>query len=96
LARSPQTFRKRQREEKAVILRVQESLRIDDLRKHSTEIVERLRGLLAAGVLAQPDPHRRDFYELEDGCQVFYIHFRPSKRKVLFLAIWNKDCPDMT
>ena len=79
-----------------MVIRARENLTIDNLRNHSTESVERLRGLLAAGVLAHRDPHRKDFYELEDECQVFYIHFRPLGRKVLFLATWDKDCPDAT
>lgn len=76
-----------------MVLRVREKLTIDDLRGHSAEEVERLRRLLARGVAARPDPDHRDFYELEDGCQVFYVNFRPWLRKVLLIATWENDCP---
>lgn len=76
-----------------MVLRVHEQLAIDDLRHHPAEKVERLRRLLARGVVARPDPDHRDFYELEDGCRVFYVNFRPWRRKVLLLATWENDCP---
>ena len=39
----------------------------------------------------KPDPCRSDFFELEDGNKVFYIHISPVNGKVLLLATWLKD-----
>ena len=64
---------------------------IEDLHHHSAEIVEKLRQLLVSGAPATPDPRRNDFYELENGSQVFYIHISPINGKVLFLGTWLKD-----
>lgn len=77
-----------------MVLRLSENLTIDNLRQYPAETVEKLRALLAAGALAHADPHRKNFYELENGRQVFYIHVSPVGGKVLLLATWPKDGPD--
>jgi hypothetical protein len=74
-----------------MVLRMSDSLQIDDLRRHSAEQVEALRHLLAAGAIAQPDPHRDDFYEVSDTGRVFYIYISPVNGKVVLLAVWPLD-----
>ena len=64
--------------------------RIDNLRNYPSEIVEKLRALLVAGANACPDPHRRNFYEVENGSRMFYIHLLPNGR-VWLLASWLKQ-----
>ncbi len=74
-----------------MFLRLNQQLNIEDIRNHGPEAVERLRQLLACGAPAKPDPGRSDFYELEDGNKVFYIHLSPVNGKILLLATWLKD-----
>jgi hypothetical protein len=76
-----------------MLLRLNGDPRIEDLRDHPPESVEKLRGLLRAGAPARPDPRRRDFYEVDDSGRVFYIHITPRGR-VLLLAIWLKETPE--
>ena len=76
-----------------MLLRLNGEPRIEDLRNHSVDSVKTLRTLLRDGVLARPDPRRRNFYEVEDATRVFYIHITPRGR-VLLLAIWSKDTPE--
>ena len=76
-----------------MLLRLNGDPKIEDLRNHPLECVERLRKLLRAGAPARPDPRRRDFYEVDDFGRVFYIHITPRGR-VLLLAIWLKDTPE--
>lgn len=73
-----------------MLLRLNGDVRVEDRWNHSLEIVEELRGLLAAGADAVADPHRKDFYEVDNGFRVFYIHICPSG-KVLLLAVWSKE-----
>lgn len=73
-----------------MVLRLNPEPQIEDLRSHPAETVEKLRQLLASGAQARPDPRRKDFYELQDGSRVFYIHISPINGKVLLLAIWHK------
>ena len=61
------------------------------MRKHSGETVAKLRRLLTDGATAQVDPRRKDFYEVENGCVVYYIHVRPLIGKVYLLATWPKE-----
>ncbi|MGA3326336.1 MAG: hypothetical protein ABSF45_17835 [Terriglobia bacterium] len=71
-------------------LKMSGPLRIENLRHHPGETVNRLRGLLVAGAYASPDPHRKGFYDLEDGDRVFYIHVSPIGT-VLLLAAWSRE-----
>ena len=73
-----------------MILRLNGNTRIEDLRNHSAEVIEKLRGLLAAGAQAYPDPHRKDFYDVENGSHWFYIHMAPTGN-VWLLATWLKQ-----
>ncbi|MDA2914221.1 MAG: hypothetical protein V3R29_03525 [Candidatus Acidoferrales bacterium] len=71
-----------------MVLRMNKKLAIDNVRNYPAETVEQLRRLLAAGALAHADPHRDNFYELENGSRAFYIHVYGDK--VLLLAAWPK------
>ncbi len=79
-----------------MVLQVNNRPMIENLRKYPVETVEKLRRLLAAGAHAQPDPRRKNFFEVQDGCEVFYIHLTPFSRKVMLLARWDKGCPETT
>ena len=72
-------------------LRLEKGLIIDNVRNHSPETVEKLRDLLITGAPARLDPHRKNFYELENCSKVYYIHLSPANNKVMFLAVWDKD-----
>lgn len=66
---------------------------IEDLGKHSPQVVEELGALLLSGALAYPDPRRRNFFEVQDYDRVFYVHVSPVNSKVMLLAIWRRDIP---
>jgi hypothetical protein len=63
---------------------------IENLGKYSPESVEKLRQLLANGAPAEPDSHRKDFFELQNGKSVYWIHISPVNGHVVLLAIWQK------
>jgi len=73
-----------------MILKVNGPFRIDNLRHYSSETVETLRSELVAGVTATADPHRKNFYDLEAGETIFYIHLNRTGT-VLLLACWRKE-----
>jgi hypothetical protein len=73
-----------------MLLKLNETPRIEDLRNHSAESIKTLRTLLQTGAHARRDPRRRDFYEVDNCSRVFYIHITP-RGKVWLLAIWAKD-----
>lgn len=74
-----------------MVLRVNERPNIEDLRKHSAESVDKLRQLLACGVSAKQDPSRENFFEVENGVSVYYIHISPVSGKIMLLATWLKE-----
>jgi hypothetical protein len=73
-----------------VILKMNGPFRIDNLRRYPSETVEALRSALVAGVTSTADHHRKNFYDLEAGDNVFYIHLSPTGT-VLLLACWGKE-----
>lgn len=66
-------------------------LQIEDLRHHPTELVMTLRSLLTGGAKVTPDPKRADFYEIESGSVVYYIHVSPITKKIMLLATWPAE-----
>lgn len=76
-----------------MVLRLNGNLKIENLRHYPAQTVEKLRRLLADGALAQADPHRENFYELDNGSHGFYIHVAPVHGKVMLLAAWAKEEP---
>ena len=72
-----------------MILKLNGSFRIDNLRRYPSDTGEALRSALMAGVIAAADPHRKNFYDFEAGDSIFYIHLSPTGT-VLLLACWRK------
>jgi hypothetical protein len=69
---------------------------IENLGKYPAESVEKLRQLLANGAPANPDTHRKDFFEVQNGKSVYWIHISPVNGHVVLLAIWQKSCVTST
>ena len=78
-----------------MIFKLNGPFRIDNLRRYPADTVEALRAALLAGVIAAADPRRHNFYDLEAGDRVFYIHLSPTGT-VLLLACWHKEPPPQT
>lgn len=72
-----------------MVLKVKERITIENLSKHSPAEVEKLRDLLAAGAQVRPDQRRPNFYEVDNGGEVYYINLRPHTSKVMLLATWR-------
>jgi hypothetical protein len=73
-----------------MVLRLDQQPKVENLRNHPAETVEKLRQLLVSGTQAQPDPRRANFFEIENCSQVFYIHISPINGKVFLLGIWQR------
>jgi hypothetical protein len=64
---------------------------VKDLRNHSRETIETLRGLLASRADARPDVKREHFYEIEGETCVFYVYVSPVDGSVELLATWPRS-----
>jgi hypothetical protein len=62
---------------------------IEDLGNHPATTVIRLGILLAGAVNLTPDPKRKQFYEVEGGSTVYYIHVSPVSGTIYLLATWQ-------
>jgi len=76
-----------------MLMRLKHDPIIDNPRHYSKESVEKLRRLLIQGAPAVADSHRKDFYEVEDGDRVFYVHLAPNGN-IWLLATWLKSQPE--
>ena len=74
-----------------MLLRFDGNLTIENLGNCPAETIEELYALLAAGAQCHADPHRQNFYEVENGSRAFFIHLSPVSGKVLLLASWRSD-----
>jgi hypothetical protein len=71
-----------------MLLQINEHTRIEDPRQYGSEVVSDLRTLLTVGGWAQRDPHRENFYEIENDGRTFYFHISPINGEVVLLAKW--------
>jgi len=69
---------------------VRNRFEVKDLRNHSPETLETLRGLLARRTGVRPDLKRPNFFELESDTCVFYIYVSPNG-SVELLATWPRS-----
>jgi hypothetical protein len=74
-----------------MVMRLEHEVNIENPRHHTQECVDTLRRLLAGGARVECDPKRPDFYEVESGSDVYYIHVSPVTGNILLLAAWPKD-----
>jgi hypothetical protein len=74
-----------------MLLQVKEGSRIENPREYAGQAVEDLRELLQVGGQAQPDPHRDNFYQLEDNKNAYYIYVSPINGNVILLAKWSRQ-----
>ena len=55
---------------------------VDGIVSQPVRVLERLRQLLAAGVEAEPDAHRPNFFTVVDQTQLYYFYISPVSSKV--------------
>ena len=75
-------------------IQIEAGVRIENPRDYSSQVVEQLRHLLAAGTSAQQDPRREHFYEIETASETYYIHISPISGHVVLLAKWLRESQD--
>jgi hypothetical protein len=78
-----------QKVRRPMVLRLNNNLTIENPIRVPAESVERLRLLLSSGATAHVDAHRENFYEIENGGRVFWIHVSPISGHVVLLATWE-------
>jgi hypothetical protein len=71
-------------------LQFDRSVTIENANGQPSEVIDRVRHLLARGVTARTDPQRSQFFEIPDGDRVIYIHASVTG-KILLLATWAQQ-----
>ena len=75
-------------------IQLKEGVNIENPRQYAAHAVEQLRQLLAAGKLAQLDPKRQNFFEIESEDETYYIHVSPITGNVVLLARWIRQADE--
>jgi hypothetical protein len=73
------------------MFQIKEGVRIENPREYESAAVENLRLLIQGGSLAQRDPQRENFYEIEGNGETYYIHVSPVNGNVVLLAKWLRQ-----
>jgi len=73
------------------MIQIKEGVRIENPREYGPGEVVHLRHLLEAGSPTQPDPRRKNFYEIEGRSETYYIHISPITGNVVLLAKWLRQ-----
>ena len=77
--------------EQAAQLKIAAQFKIEDPRGHSPETLRHLREALVSEAPVNPDARRPNFFEVEAGDQVFYIHISPLTQGITLLATWARE-----
>lgn len=64
---------------------------IENPRNHPDEALLALQSLLSSGAVQRKDPHRPNFFEVDDENRVFYIYVSPTTGTVTLLATWAQE-----
>jgi hypothetical protein len=64
---------------------------VENPRAYEAGAVEHLQYLLKVGSPAERDPQRENFYEVDGGNEIYYIHVSPVSGNVVLLAKWIRQ-----
>lgn len=73
------------------MLKFNQGVNVENPRDYEASAVEHLQYLLSIGSPAECDPRRENFYELDSGNEIFYIHVSPISGNVVLLAKWIRQ-----
>ena len=73
------------------MLKFNQGVRVENPRSYEAGAIEHLHYLLETGSSAQRDPRRENFYEVDGGGEIFYIHVSPVSGNVVLLAKWIRQ-----
>jgi hypothetical protein len=77
------------------MLKFNQGVTVENPRAYEAGAIEHLRYLLEVGSSAQRDPRRENFYEVDGGSEIFYIHVSPVSGNIVLLAKWirqSREC----
>jgi len=77
------------------MLKFSQGVKVENPRAYEAGAVEHLQYLLNVGSPAERDPRRENFYEIETGNEIFYIHVSPVSGNIVLLAKWlrhSQEC----
>jgi hypothetical protein len=77
--------------DEGMLLQMKEGSRIENPREYTAHAVGELRDLLAVGGQAECDPHRENFYQVENSNNTFYIYVSPITGNIILLAKWSRQ-----
>ena len=72
------------------MIKFNEGVKVENPRAYEAGAVEHLQSLLEAGRPAERDPRRENFYDVDGGNEIFYIHVSPISGTVILLAKWMR------
>jgi hypothetical protein len=73
------------------MLKFNQGVKVENPRAYEAGTVANLQYLLKIGSPAERDPRRENFYEVDGGSEIYYIHISPVSGNVVLLAKWVRQ-----
>jgi len=73
------------------MIKFNQGVKIENPRAYEAGSVKHLQHLLEAGSPTERDPRRPNFYNVDGGSEIYYIHVSPVSGNIILLARWMRQ-----
>jgi hypothetical protein len=73
------------------MIKFNQGVKVENPRAYETGTVIHLQYLLEVGGPIERDPRRENFYDVDGGSEIYYIHVSPVSGNVILLARWMRQ-----
>lgn len=73
------------------MIKFNQGVKVENPRAYEAGTVKHLQYLLEVGSPIERDPRRENFYDVDAGSEIYYIHVSPVSGNVILLARWMRQ-----
>ncbi|HTC61924.1 MAG TPA: hypothetical protein VK709_03705 [Candidatus Saccharimonadales bacterium] len=73
------------------MIKFNQGVKVENPRAYEAWAVKHLQYLLEVGSPMERDPRRANFYNVDGGSEIYYIHVSPVSGNVILLARWMRQ-----
>jgi hypothetical protein len=73
------------------MLKFNQGVKVENPRAYEAGAVKHLQYLLEVGSPVERDPRRENFFDVDGGSEIYYIHVSPVSGNVILLARWMRQ-----
>jgi hypothetical protein len=73
------------------MIKFNQGVKVENPRAYEAGAVKHLQYLLEVGSPIESDPRRENFFDVDGGSEIYYIHVSPVSGNVILLAKWMRQ-----